>query len=60
MAGKQIIRIDDALKRYPEALVIVSVVRGSGMYGQMVQKLAELGIENYLNGTDIEENFYIL
>ena len=60
MAGKQIIRIDDALKRYPEALVIVSVVRGSRMYGQMVQKLAELGIENYLNGTDIEENFYIL
>lgn len=60
LAGKRILRIDDALKRYPGALVIVSVVRGSGMYVQMVKRLSELGIDQYLDGSDIEENFYIL
>lgn len=60
LAGKQILKIDDAVKRYPEALVIVAVVRGSGMYEQMVKKLSELGINEYLAGSEIEENFYIL
>lgn len=60
LAGKQILKIDDAVKRYPEALVIIAVIRGSGMYLQMEQKLSELGINEYLAGSDIEENFYIL
>lgn len=60
MAGKQILKIDDAVKRYPEALVIVAVIRGSGMYVQMVQRLSELGIKEYMDGSDMEENFYIL
>lgn len=60
VAGKQIIKIDDAVIRYPGALVIIAVVRGSGMYIQMAQRLAELGIDEYLDGSDIEENFYIL
>lgn len=60
MAGKQIVKIDDAVKKYPGALVIIAVVRGSGMYVQMAQKLSELGIKEYLDGSDIEENFYIL
>lgn len=60
LARKPILRIDDAVKKYPKALVIVAVIRGSGMYLQMVQRLAELGINEYLDGSDIEENFYIL
>lgn len=60
LAGKQILMIDDAVKKYPEALVIVAVIRGSGMYLQMVQRLAELGKNEYFDGSDIEENFYIL
>lgn len=60
IAGKPIWKIDDAVKKYPEALVIVAVVRGSGMYGQMAQKLSALGVHHYLDGSDIEENFYIL
>lgn len=59
-AGKQVLKIDDALKRHPGAAVIVAVIRGSGMYQQMTQKLSELGIQDYLAGSDIEENFYIL
>lgn len=60
MAGKQILKIYDAVEKYPEALVIIAVIRGSGMYLQMVQRLAELGKNEYLDGSDIEENFYIL
>ncbi len=59
-AGKQILMIDDAVKKYSGALVIIAVIRGSGMYLQMVQRLAELGINVYMDGSDIEENFYIL
>lgn len=60
LAGKQILKIEEAVKDHPKALVIVAVIRGSGMYGQMVQKLSEFGIKEYLAGSDIEENFYIL
>lgn len=60
LAGKQILKIDDAVKKYSKVLVVVAVIRGSGMYLQMVQRLAELGINEYLDGSDIEENFYIL
>lgn len=60
LAGKQILKIEDAVKKNPKALVIVAVIRGSGMYLQMVQRLAELGIHEYLDGSDIEENYYIL
>lgn len=60
LAGKQVLKIDDAVKKYPGALVIVAVIRGSGMYMQMTQKLSGLGINEHLAGSDIEENFYIL
>lgn len=60
LAGKQILKIDDAVKKYSEAFVIVAVTWGSGMFLQMEQKLIELGISEYLAGSDIEENFYIL
>lgn len=60
LAGKPVLKIDDAVKKYSGALVIVAVIRGSGMYLQMTQRLSELGIDEYLAGSDIEENFYIL
>lgn len=60
LAGKQILKIDDAVKRYPGALVIVAVIRGSGMYIQMAQRLSVLGINEFLDGSDIEDNYYIL
>lgn len=60
LADKQILEIEEAVKNHPKALVIVAVIRGSGMYGQMVQRLSELGIKQYMDGSDIEENFYIL
>lgn len=60
IAGKQIVKIDDAVKKYPEALVIVAVTRGSDIYIQMTQKLSELGVKEYLDGSDIDENFYII
>lgn len=60
MAGKKILLIQDAHRLYPNALVIVAVIRGSGMYHQIVDNLVELGISNYMDGSDIEENFYII
>jgi len=60
LAGRQILEIESAVKKHPGALVVIAVVRGSGIYLQMVQRLAELGINEYLDGSDIEENFYIL
>ena len=60
MAGKRILKIDDAVKRYPEALVVVAVNRGGGIYTEMIQRLSEIGVKEYLDGSDIEENFYIL
>lgn len=60
LAGKPVFRIDDAVKRYPHALVIVAVLQGSGMYAQMTRKLSGLGVKEYLDGSRIEGNFYIL
>ena len=60
LAGKPILPIHEAHRLYPNALVIVAVIRGSGMYRQMVDNLTGLGINNYINGSDIEENFYIV
>lgn len=60
LAGKQIIKIEEAVEKNPGAVVVVAVIRGGGMYRQMVQRLSELEIEEYLAGSDIEENFYIL
>jgi Glycosyltransferases involved in cell wall biogenesis len=60
LAGKQVLKIDDAVKKYSGALIIVAVIRDSGMYLQMTQKLSGLGIDEYLAGSDIEEIFYIL
>ena len=58
LAGKKILSIREAHRMYPGALIIVAVVRGSGMYRQMVEKLAEMGITGYMDGSDIEENFF--
>lgn len=60
LAGRQVLRIETALEKYRDALVVVAVVRGTSTYGQMTGKLAELGINDFLDGTSIEESFYIL
>lgn len=57
---KPTLLIQDACQLYQDALVIVAVLRGSGMYCQMVERLEKLGISNYIDGSDIEENFYIV
>lgn len=59
-AGKPVLTIREARERYPHALVILAVIRGSGIYHQMAGELARLGIDGYLDGTAIEENFYII
>ncbi len=60
LGKKRVCCIEDAVLDYPNALIIVAVIRGSGMYQEMVKKLKELGISDYMDGTEIEENFYIL
>ncbi|MCI9361029.1 MAG: glycosyltransferase [Hungatella sp.] len=60
IAGKQILSIEEALRRFPDGLVILAVARGSGMYQQMAENLAALGITDYMDGSDLEENFYII
>lgn len=60
LAGKQILEIERALSSYPNAIVIVCVIRGSGMYRQMVENLKKFGINDFMDGTDIEDSFYIL
>lgn len=60
IAGKKVMMITNAHQLYPDALVIVAVIRNSGMYCQMVDNLISLGISNYMDGTFIEECYYIL
>ncbi|MCM1047746.1 MAG: glycosyltransferase [Clostridiales bacterium] len=60
MANRDILLIEDALAHYSDALVIIAVVKGSEIYVQMEQKLSELGIHEYLAGSNIEKNFYII
>lgn len=60
LCKRQVLEIKDALDKYPEALVIIAVVRDSRIYSQMRDKLVELGKTEFLDGTSIEENFYIL
>lgn len=60
IAGKDVVLLKDAVTAYRDCLVIVAVIRGSRMYCQMVDNLTALGIDSYMDGTDIEENFYII
>lgn len=60
MAGKRIMPIQEARYICSDPLIIIAVIRGSGMYRQMVDRLTEMGISNYVDGSDIEESFYIV
>ena len=60
MAGKPVLQIDMAVKEYPGALIIIAVVKGSGMYHEMAKKLEKLEIDEYLAGSVIESSFYII
>lgn len=60
LAGKAVMDIDEAVKCYSESIVVIAVVRGTKAYEQMRRKLEEIGCFNYIAGTDLEENFYVL
>lgn len=60
MAGKPVLQIDLAIKAYPGALIIIAVVKGSGMYQEMAEKLEKLEMNEYMAGSEIENCFYIL
>lgn len=60
IGNREILLIQEAVAAYPGALVIVAVVRGTGMYWQMLETLEGLGVTEHVDGTDIEKNFYIL
>ncbi len=60
MAERPVVTIREAQERYPNALVIIAVIRGSGMYRQMTEELTRLGTVSYMDGTAIEECFYII
>ena len=59
IAGKKVMRIEEALAEYAGALVVMAVARGGKAYGQMTAKLEQLEVWEYLDGNDIEENYYI-
>lgn len=59
IAKKQVLRIEEALAAYSGAIVVVAAARGGRAYAQMVAKLEQLEVREYLDGNDIEENCYI-
>lgn len=59
IAKKRILQVEEALAEYPQALVVMAAARGGKAYGQMAANLERLKIREYLDGNDIEENFYI-
>ena len=59
LANHEVLIIDDAIKRYPESLLIVATVRGTNAYKDMCIKLLDMGVTNYLDGTLFEEYFYL-
>ena len=59
LAKKQVLRIEKALAECPGALVVVAAARGGRAFGQMGENLERFGVLEYLDGNDIEENFYI-
>lgn len=59
-AARDVLQIEEALTRYHGALVLVAAVKGTAGYMGMLDKLEELGVCNYMDTTEIEENFYIL
>ena len=60
LAGRHILLIEKAHDLYPDALVILAVARESDAYRQMKKRLLELGIDNSMDGSDIEENLYMI
>ncbi len=59
IAKKQVLRIEEALTEYPGALAVVAAARDGKAYMQMLAKLEQLEVWEYLDGNDIEENCYI-
>lgn len=60
IADKEVLNIEEAVKRHDGATVIIATVRGTKAYCDMHNKIKALNVEKYIDATDIEENFYIL
>jgi len=60
LAARPVLQIDEAIRRFPEASVLIAVIKDSGAYKAMEDRLKELGIESHLDASVIEECFYIL
>lgn len=60
IASKPIYVIEEALERFPQALVMIAVGYKTNAYNNMSDRLERLGVTEYINMVDIHENFYIL
>lgn len=60
IGDKEVLTIREAVKRYPDALAVLAVVRGTNAYQQMKCTVQELGIKEHIDATDMEDCFYIL
>jgi glycosyltransferase involved in cell wall biosynthesis len=60
IANKEVMLIQDAVRKVPNPTVIVAVTRGTASYVQMVATLHSLGVFDFIDGTDFEDNYYIL
>lgn len=59
VGNRKVITIEKAVEENQNALFIVAVVKGSSAWQAMIQKLEELHVTNYIDGSDLTENFYI-
>lgn len=60
LASRPILFVEDAVRKYPNALYIIAVQKGTKADLAMTAKLEELKITNFFSGSDLEDNYYIL
>jgi len=60
IAGKSILLIDEALKKYPDAIVIIATMNGLEAYEDMTLELGRLGVLSRIDSKDLIDNFYVL
>lgn len=59
-AGRNIVKIEEAIKKYPQATVVIAVREDSNAGNEMKTKLCELGVKDFLFGDHIDEYIYVL
>lgn len=60
LAGKKVLNILEALKEYPNAMVLVAVAPNGKAYKEMTVNLNRYHVDKYMSMSDILNNFYIL